>query len=98
MVHCLDDAAVEGRMAVAPAWVLQRHMRSWRARRHAGDEVSRLQDGRDTLLSTWRAETLGVTPPYSRWLGVLNEPGPLVEQVRRLTAFLSEWTVDRAVR
>ncbi len=45
----LDDESVGRRMEVAPWWVRERHDRSWRARQHIGEEVTRLQDARDVL-------------------------------------------------
>jgi predicted nucleotidyltransferase len=67
----LDDASVERRLADAPDWVHERHDHSWRARQHIGEEVTRLQDARDTL----RVCALYATrqlhgPPYPTWLAI----------------------------
>jgi predicted nucleotidyltransferase len=87
----LDDAAVERRMAEAPAWVWERHDRSWRARRHVGEAVTRLQDARDVLRVCAFYEARRVsTPPFPAWLAIPTEPAPLADKADRLSMLLGQ--------
>jgi hypothetical protein len=70
----LDGASVLRRFETAPDWVGERHDRSWRARRHVGEPVSRLQDAQDTLRVCAHYGMRGVTaPPYPAWLAIPDE-------------------------
>jgi hypothetical protein len=70
----LDGNWVPRRLATAPDWVLERHDRSWRAREHIGEPVSRLQDARDTLRVCQLYGIRRVTErPYPAWLAILDE-------------------------
>lgn len=75
-LHDLSDLAetqVWHRLAVAPAWVHERHDRSWRARVHVGEPITRLDDARDTLrVCALYGARLAVTTPAPAWLAVLD--------------------------
>ena len=87
----LDEASVERRMAAAPAWVWERHDRSWRARRHVGEVVTRLQDARDVLRVCALYELSRVVArPFPAWQAILAEAGSLEEKASHLSALISE--------
>lgn len=88
-LSALDAASVERRPAAAPDWVWERHIRSWRARRYVGEEVSRLQDARDTLrvCSVYAARQIAA-PPYPAWLAIPTETQHLADQAARLSALI----------
>lgn len=70
----LDRASVWRRFETAPDWVWERHDRSWQARQHVGEPVSKLQDARDTLRVCAQYAKRGVTePPYPSWLAIPDE-------------------------
>lgn len=70
----LDDASVERRMGAAPAWVWERHDRSWRARKHIDEAVSRMQDARDVLRVCAHYHIRNVSgPPFPAWLGIPSD-------------------------
>jgi predicted nucleotidyltransferase len=80
----LDDPAVGRRLAAAPAWVRERHDRSYRARRRVGEEVTGVQDARDVLrVSTHYEQRRLGPPPYPAWLAVPTVP-VLEERAERL--------------
>lgn len=91
----LDEASVERRMAAAPGWVGERHDRSWRARRHVGEDVTRLQDARDTLrvCSLYAARRVSA-PPFPAWLAIPTEVRPLADKAARLSALIDLWFAD----
>jgi predicted nucleotidyltransferase len=67
----LDAASVWRRLETAPEWVWERHDRSWRARRHVGEPIERLDDARDTLRVCSLYGIRQVTePPYPSWLAI----------------------------
>jgi hypothetical protein len=67
----LDTASVWCRLEMAPDWVHERHDRSWRARRHVGEPITRLDDGRDSLRVCALYGIRRVTaPPYPAWLAI----------------------------
>lgn len=67
----LDEASVTRRMSAAPDWVKQRHDRSYRARRHVGEPITRTDDARDTLLvCSIFALRHPLAPPYPTWLAI----------------------------
>jgi hypothetical protein len=80
----LDADAVARRLALAPDWVLERHDRSYRARRHVGEDATRLDDARDVLRVCtqygWRRVE---GPPYPAWLAV-PEAAELAARLDRL--------------
>ena len=85
----LDDASAERRMGAAPAWVWERHDRSWRARWRIGEEVSRAQDARDVLRVCAHYEMRKVTgPPFPAWLGISASIEALAEDGIRLSAMV----------
>jgi hypothetical protein len=87
----LDDASVERRMAAAPAWVRERHDRSWRARQHVGEAVSRRQDARDVLRVRALYESRRLTtPPYPVWLSVVADPEALSTRSVLLSSLVEE--------
>ncbi len=85
----LDPASVERRMASAPEWVRERHDRSWRARRHVGEELTPLQDARDTLrvCSSYAIRRI-TAPPFPAWLAIPSQTGPLREKSARLSEII----------
>jgi hypothetical protein len=66
----LDDVSVARRLADAPDWVHERHDRSWRARKHIGEDVTRLQEARDTLRVCTLYAMRQLHPPYPAWLAI----------------------------
>jgi hypothetical protein len=67
----LNAASVWRRLETAPEWVWERHDRSWRARRHVGEPIGRLDDARDTLRVCALYGIRRVTePPYPSWLAI----------------------------
>ena len=87
----LDDGSVARRMAIAPGWVHERHERSWAARRHINEPVTRLLDARDSLrvcaLYEMRRQ---LTPPYAGWLAIAPTREELRARADRLTALITE--------
>ncbi len=69
----LDAASVWRRLETAPDWVHERHDRSWRARQHVGEPISRLDDARDTLrvCALYGVRRIA-EPPYPAWLSILD--------------------------
>lgn len=90
-LSALDATSVKRRMAAAPAWVQERHDRSWRARRHVDEDVSRLQDIRDTLrvCSLYAARRL-TAQPFPGWLAIPTESRALTGKTARLSALIDE--------
>ncbi|MDP9365979.1 MAG: nucleotidyltransferase domain-containing protein [Chloroflexota bacterium] len=85
----LDEESVEWRMAAAPDWVRERHVRSWRARRHVGEEVTRTDDARDTLrVCALYAMRRSPSRPYPAWLAVPGDAAAPAEKAARLAALL----------
>jgi hypothetical protein len=85
----LDEASVWRRLAEAPDWVHERHDRSYRARRHVGEEVSRLQDARDTLrVCTVYAMRRPLSQPYPSWLAIPANAELLEEKAERLKTLI----------
>ena len=73
-VSSLDEGSVRRRMSAAPAWVWERHDRSWRSRRLIGEEVLRDQDARDVLrVCSHYALQKHPSPTYPEWLAVPTE-------------------------
>jgi hypothetical protein len=94
-LSCLDDASVERRMAAAPGWVWERHDRSWRARRHVGEPVTRRQDARDVLrVCGHYALRRQPASPYPAWLAIPVDAGRLAAIAERLSAVASCWFLD----
>ncbi len=82
----LDDDSVRQRMALAPDWVWERHDRSWRARRHIGEEVTQLQDARDVLRVCTQYAMRSVSPsPYPSWLAIPAHVESLNDKAVHLT-------------
>jgi len=96
VLNDLNDAAVEQRMAEAPDWVWERHDRSWTARRHVGEHVSRLQDARDSLRVCALYE-MGrpLQRPFPNWLGIRTEVVALDDQAAQLTATMDWWFAEQ---
>lgn len=94
-LSALDTGSVERRMAVAPGWVGERHDRSWRARRYVGEDLTRLQDARDTLrvCSLYAARRV-TEPPYPAWLAIPTETQHLADQAARLATLIDQLSVD----
>jgi hypothetical protein len=85
----LGDDAVAARMAAAPDWVKERHDRSCRARRQVGEDVSPLQDARDTLrVCAHYAARRIAGPPYPSWLAIESDPGRVADAAGRLLALV----------
>ncbi len=85
----LDDASVERRLATVPAWVWERHDRSWRARKHVGEAVSRMQDARDVLRVCAHYQMCNVLgPPFPAWLGIPADMESLVDDSIRVSALV----------
>ena len=67
----LERDKLGARLEIAPAWVHERRDRSWRARRHVGEELTPLQSDRDVLRVCVTYELRHVSqPPFPAWLGV----------------------------
>ena len=80
---------------MAPNWVWERHDRSWRARRHVGETVSRREDARDTLRVCALYEARRVQgPPYPAWLTIPTEAGALEARAARLAELSGPWGAD----
>jgi len=85
----LDEESIDRRMAAAPDWVRERHDRSWRARRHVGEEATRGDDARDTLrVCSLYAMRRPTAPPYPAWLAVPGDAAALADKGARLAALL----------
>lgn len=84
----LETTSVWCRLAIAPDWVHERHDRSWRARQHIGEPISRLDDARDTLrvCSLYGMRRL-TGPPYPAWLAI-PDLDTLATRVVQLRAIL----------
>lgn len=86
----LDAASVARRMGAAPWWVRERHDRSWWARRHVGEAVTREEDARDTLrVCALYGGRRVVGPPFRDWLAIPTEVGVLEEKASRLSALVA---------
>ena len=81
----LGDELVEVRMAAAPAWVHERHDRSWRARRLVGEDLSQLDDARDVLrVSSQHEMKTGMQQLYPLWLGIPSDVAHVQHQAAQL--------------
>lgn len=90
-LSALDDRAVPRRLRAAPDWVRQRHARSWRARRHIGEEVTQTQDARDVLRVFGRYELRKATAlAMPTWLAVEPDAMALARKTERVSRLLDE--------
>jgi hypothetical protein len=93
----LDDASIERRMLVAPAWVHQRHDRSLRARRLTGEPVTPVEDARDVLrVSTQYELRSWAKLPFPAWLAVPDNVESLAERTNRLATIVHYIAQPRA--
>lgn len=85
----LDDVSVRRRLERASGWVLERHDRSWSARKTIGEELTELDDARDVLrvCAQYELRSLG-GEPYPAWLEVPDEAGSLRARVSMLDALV----------
>jgi hypothetical protein len=93
----LHDPMVRKRMSVAPSWVLERHERSFRARRLVNEELGKSEDMRDTLrvCSVYESrKLLGTPPPYPEWLAIPDELSDVTVKVDEITAFLARYVAE----
>lgn len=87
----LDDTSVWRRMADAPAWVHERHDRSFRARRQTGEGITRLDDARDTLrVCALYALRHPLPPPYPAWLAIPSHTDILAQKAAQLDTVIRE--------
>lgn len=78
----LDQATVNWRGRVAPAWVMLRHDRSLRARQAVGEEVNTLTDLRDTLRVCSRYYAMRYPgPTFPEWLGIGSDQDDLCQRL-----------------
>lgn len=93
----LSDVSVERRMEVAPDWVWERHDRSFRARQHVGEDVTAIQDARDTLRVCSLYEIRRVSePPYAAWLAIPTEPRSMQDKATQLSMAIKRWVSDNS--
>jgi hypothetical protein len=92
----LDEASVWKRMTAAPDWVHERHDRSFRARQHVGENVSRLQDARDTLrVCAVYAMRRPLSRPSPTWLSIPATRELLEEKANQLEKLISRRLENR---
>ena len=88
----LDDQLVQVRMASAPAWVHERHDRSWRARQLVGEDLTQVDDARDVLRVSAQYEMKsGMPQPYPRWLGIPGDVAQVQHQADHLGEVCARW-------
>ena len=92
-VSDLDPCSVWRRLGTAPEWVRERHDRSWRARRHIGEPISKLDDARDTLrvCAMYGGRRL-FAPPYPAWLAI-PDLGTLVTRFVQARTILPSYVI-----
>ena len=91
----LGDSSLRQRLATAPGWVWERHDRSWRARRHVGEAVTRLEDARDTLrVCTLYAARQVEVPPFPGWLAIPTDAGALNDKAAHLVNLRRLWFAE----
>jgi hypothetical protein len=95
VLNDLEDEAVQHRMTAAPDWVWERHDRSLRARRFVGEQVSQVEDARDTLRVCSHYEMRRPhVPPFPSWLGIETDRTALERQVDGLAALMERCFSD----
>lgn len=88
----LGDESVEARMATAPAWVHERHDRSWRARQTVGEDLTQVDDARDVLRVSCQYEMKPeILQPYPDWLGIPGDVACVRRQADRLDDVCTAW-------
>ncbi|MYH18124.1 MAG: hypothetical protein F4132_03360 [Gemmatimonadetes bacterium] len=86
-LFALEDDDVDRRFALAPPHVVERHDRSYAARRFIGEVITKHDDQRDVLYAfSWYAIRSGEVG--ADWVGLGTEPSAVTE---RLEAALSIW-------